>query len=389
MVAVERLAVGPSRFGRQLGLRVDYCGSGDAVLNRFLLLLVLVLALMPVQAATDVREYRTLALHFNDADGVVPATSFAYPAAPFSYPITARQTIVEWTAGITTSGPSLVGTDAYTIALTIKEGATTKTTCSVMFSRDNTLAGRLEYFIRASCGGQPLVAGTTYTYEVAVTMGSGANRITESSYSLLFVQTDSITVPDPATTTELATHATNTTQFLQHLNSHAHDFQGNMTQFLQHLNGHLHESSVNHAITHAEVLAAIQNLNVTIIGNVTGNFTLDNVTLSAIYSILIEKLGPPGEPVNINLSPTTQAIVIFALLALLAYFMGRGALPFKLAAAVGAMAAFLMSASLGFNGLALLGMALSGALLTLAVIMASFEFKAMRANGKHPRRFFD
>ncbi len=59
---------------------------------------------------------------------------------------------------------------------------------------------------------------------------------------------------------------------------------GNLTQFLGHVNQHLHFINA----TNLEILQAIENLNLTIIGNVTGNFTLDNATLSSILNQIIE-----------------------------------------------------------------------------------------------------
>lgn len=76
-------------------------------------------------------------------------------------------------------------------------------------------------------------------------------------------------------------------------------FHLNLTAYLDHINNHLHTLDSNLTASTTDILEAIQNLNVTIIGNVTGNFSIDNATLSAIYNILIEKLGPPGEPMEI------------------------------------------------------------------------------------------
>lgn len=59
---------------------------------------------------------------------------------------------------------------------------------------------------------------------------------------------------------------------------------GNLTGYLDHINAHLHALDANLDATRAEILAAIAALNFTVIGNVTGNFTLDDATLTSIYS---------------------------------------------------------------------------------------------------------
>lgn len=147
--------------------------------------------------SSDVRHYVADAIHVTDADGVVAATSFTYPVAPFTYDIVARRTVVQWDVGITTAGPGLGGAnDAYTIALTIKQGTVTQVTCNFMFSRDNTLAGRIPYAAINKCDGAPLMEGTAYTFETSVTMATGTNRITEIVYSLTFAQTDTIIPPE-------------------------------------------------------------------------------------------------------------------------------------------------------------------------------------------------
>lgn len=296
-------------------------------MKKLILAALLIAILAPAnQAATDVREYTADAIHVNDADGVVAATSFSYPTAPFSYSITARRTVVAWAAGITSLGPSIVGTDSYTVTLTIKEGATTRITCDIKFLRDNTLAGSIQYLDYSFCDGTALVGGTTYTYEFAVTMGTGMNRISAAVYSMHFIQTDSVTVPDPATTSELSTHDANNTNYHNHLNGHVHDFQSNFTAYLNHVNVHLHyiqtrliaiDANVN--FTRGEILDALDALNVTIVGNVTGNFTVDNATLANIYAILLDKFGPIGEPVDVNFEELTDWIpllIAFAILAL-------------------------------------------------------------------------
>lgn len=62
----------------------------------------------------------------------------------------------------------------------------------------------------------------------------------------------------------------------------------NVTDYLDTIHDHLHGIDANINVTRGQILDAIENLNVTIIGNVTGNFTLDNATLTNIYNELLE-----------------------------------------------------------------------------------------------------
>lgn len=63
---------------------------------------------------------------------------------------------------------------------------------------------------------------------------------------------------------------------------------GNVTDYLDHVNAHLHAIDANIDATRGEILDAIASLNLTVIGNVTGNFTLDDATLSSIYSEILQ-----------------------------------------------------------------------------------------------------
>lgn len=143
---------------------------------------------------SDVREYTNHTINATDANGIVAATSFVYPSAPHGMTVTARRTYVDWAAGVTADEPApATVNDAYTITLTIKESSTTKITCNIIFSRDNSLAGKIEFFNNAYCGGTALVPGTTYTWEVSVVMTTGTNKISDAVYSLQFIQTDTVT----------------------------------------------------------------------------------------------------------------------------------------------------------------------------------------------------
>jgi len=93
---------------------------------------------------------------------------------------------------------------------------------------------------------------------------------------------------------------------------------------------------------------------------IQNNATRINNNLTAQYNYLTGKFGPPGEPVNIETGPRIMAVILLGLLAVLAYFLERGSLPFKFMVIVAATCTFLLSVSLGWGGLALVGMTASG-----------------------------
>jgi hypothetical protein len=114
------------------------------------------------------------------------------------------------------------------------------------------------------------------------------------------------------------------------------DFRLNSTSYLDHINQHLHNIDANVTFTREEILVAIQNLNVTIIGNVTGNFTLDNATLSSIYNFLIEKFGPEGEPMEIELGSLLFLLIVFVLMVIWAEIR-KEVIPYIVAILVGSL----------------------------------------------------
>lgn len=62
----------------------------------------------------------------------------------------------------------------------------------------------------------------------------------------------------------------------------------NLTSYLDHVDAQLHALDANLTATRGDILDAINNLNVTIVGNVTGNFSIDNATLTSIYQEILE-----------------------------------------------------------------------------------------------------
>lgn len=154
-------------------------------------------------------------------------------------------------------------------------------------------------------------------------------------------------------------------------------FHGNITAFLHHINQHLHDLDANLTATRADLLEAIQNLNVTIIGNVTGNFTLDNATLSNIYNILIEKLGAPGEPMILEI----PALVLFLWLALLIIFLRLSKLLAAAASSVGLGFSLLFPGDAGWQVFAFL-------ILAVALWLEAFARDAIYARFFRPSPHF-
>lgn len=254
--------------------------------------LALVLLLIPSsQGATDSRIYIADSIVVNDTDGVVSATSFTYPSAPFSYSVTSRMTSVEWSSATTLNGPSIgAAADVYTLTLTVKQSSTVKITCSMTFSRSDTFSGRTQYTNLVYCDGDPLTEGTTYTYEFGVSMATGGtNRIAQEVYSLRFTQVDSITVPDPATATDVTDARdsvnTNVDAAETSINSNVDAAEAAVLADIAALHTHLHDlaTAVGTLLTSAEfeaVMLALQDhfdqaIEDIVMGNVTVYSELD------------------------------------------------------------------------------------------------------------------
>lgn len=163
-------------------------------------LLLLGLALTPSGDAsfTDVRVWHAYATSFTDANGVVAATSFSLHAVPHSFTVTSRITLITVSVAFTTTPASPGTIDDYLGTLTIKEGTTTRAECNgISFSRANIPdTGRIQFTFTSFChasGANALNPGTTYTYETAITMVTGTNKIVNSGWSIAIEESDTIT----------------------------------------------------------------------------------------------------------------------------------------------------------------------------------------------------
>lgn len=88
-----------------------------------------------------------------------------------------------------------------------------------------------------------------------------------------------------------------------HADAHHHTIESDMaayhaneTAYLDHINDHLHELDADLQVTRGDILDAIEELGL----GFNGSFELSNGTVSAIHDLLLDKLGPQGEPVNIE-----------------------------------------------------------------------------------------
>lgn len=110
---------------------------------------------------------------------------------------------------------------------------------------------------------------------------------------------------------------TDLTPVLAVLNQHDANqtlFHDNLTAYLDHINAHLHQIDANLTATRGDILDAIESLNMTIelvFECTTGNETGCNLLIE-IYNIIIEKFGPPGEPVQVEYPQLSLLLLLAA-----------------------------------------------------------------------------
>lgn len=144
----------------------------------------------------------------------------------------------------------------------------------------------------------------------------------------------------------------------------------NLTSYIDHINAHLHILNANLTATRTDILQAINDLNITI----TGNFTFTDENVTAILAILLDKLGPVGEPVEIHVQSFWELfgpiLLCLACMALIGR-VGPWFLPFS---AVAGMAVLVMAFTQPYVVLVIVQAALGGflasfSLWTLALVV--------------------